>query len=158
MLYDKYTASECAGTNDEALQLIAEAVLCEQLSNEEIQELTESRDVTRELVDMGIVQEKTIVRLDKKAKISRATMQAIFQIAKEKNDRDYRKLVTIWRMERLQEAKLRKKYYALALKRAKLAVAQMGKHKKDTPNAVVAKAVKGAKKQFNSDAAAPTAK
>jgi len=157
MLYDKYTATECTGATDEAIQLISEAILCEQLTNEEIQELTESRDASKDLVEMGIVQERSIVRLDKKAKISRATMTAIFTIAKEKNDRDYKKLVTLWRLERVQEAKLRRKYYAMALKRAKISVANLGKHKKDTPNEVVAKAVKGAKKQFNSDAAAPSA-
>ena len=35
------------------------------------------------------------------------------------------------------------------MKRAKVAVANLGKRKKDTTNRVVAKAVTGAKKQFN---------
>ena len=48
-------------------------------------------------------------------------------------------------MERALEAYLMKKYQAEATKRAKIAVARLGKGNKDTKKAVVSKAAKTAK-------------
>ena len=152
MLYKKYEAKDCVGATDESTQIISEAILAEQLSRPELDELCESADVCNDLVEQGIVQERTIVRLDKHAKINRAFMAAVFQIAKEKNDPRFKKLLTIWRTERKLEKELISKYQSQAMKRAKVAVANLGKRKKDTPNRVVAKAVSGAKKQFNGSA------
>ena len=130
-------------------QLITESVLCDMLSNDELKELTETADVCEELKSLGVVTEKTIVRLDKKAKLSRAFKTAVFTIAREKKDPKFKKLLTVWRMERSLEAFLMKKYQAEGMKRAKLAVARLGKGKKDTANGVVAKASKSAKKAAN---------
>ena len=132
-------------------QLITESVLCDTLSNDELKELTETADVCEELKSLGVVTEKTIVRLDKKAKLSRAFKTAVFTIAREKKDPKFKKLLTVWRMERSLEAFLMKKYQAEGMKRAKLAVARLGKGKKDTANGVVAKASKSAKKAANVD-------
>ena len=132
-------------------QLITESVLCDMLSNDELKELTETADVCEELKSLGVVTEKTIVRLDKKAKLSRAFKTAVFTIAREKKDPKFKKLLTVWRMERSLEAFLMKKYQAEGMKRAKLAVARLGKGKKDTANGVVAKASKSAKKAANVD-------
>lgn len=149
MLYKKYEAKDCVGATDESTQIISEAILAEQLSRSELDELCEAADVCNDLVEQGIVQERTIVRLDKHAKLNRAFMAAVFQIAKEKNDPKFKKLLTIWNAERKLEKYLINKYQSAAMKRAKVAVANLGKRKKDTTNRVVAKAVSGAKKQFN---------
>ena len=132
----------------EASGLVVESLIADALSDEEISELTESTEVCNDLTSMGIVTEKTIVRLDKKAKISRAYKTAVFTIAREKKDPKFKKLVTVWRMERALEAYLMKKYHAEAMKRAKVAVAKLNSGRKDTKGRVIAKAVSKAKKQF----------
>lgn len=149
MLYNKHDALDIMKISQDDAMLVAEAALCDVLSNAELAELTEAADVCRELVEMGVVTEKSIVRLDKKAKISRAYKTAIFTIAREKKDPLFKKLVTTWRIERTLEAKLMKKYHTEAMKRAKVSVAKLGSGKKDTKNKVVSKAVSAAKAQFN---------
>ena len=151
MFFNKIASEDIFGMTQQDEQLITEAVLCDTLSNEELQELTETADVCDELKSLGVVTEKTIVRLDKKAKLSRAFKTAVFTIAREKKDPKFKKLLTVWKMERTLEAYLMKKYQAEGMKRAKLAVARMGKGNKDTKRAVVAKAVKNAKKLANVD-------
>ena len=62
---------------------------------------------------------------------------AIFQVAKEKKDRDFRKLLTLWKLERFIEAKLEKRYGAQAKQLAKQAM----KKSKNTKSKAVGKAV-----------------
>ena len=151
MLFSTVTSKDIFGMTQQDEQLITESVLCDMLSNAEIKELTETADVCEELKSLGVVTEKTIVRLDKKAKLSRAFKTAVFTIAREKKDPKFKKLLTVWKMERTLEAFLMKKYQAEGMKRAKLAVARLGKGKKDTKNAVMAKAAKTAKKMVGVD-------
>ena len=145
MLFNTVKSEDIFGMTKQDEQLITEAVLRDVLSNDEIQELTETADVCEELKDLGVVTEKTIVRLDKKAKLSRAFKTAVFTIAREKKDPKFKKLLTVWKMERTLEAYLMKKYQAEGMKRAKLAVARLGKNNKDTKKGVIAKAAKTAK-------------
>lgn len=149
MLFNSVKTEDIFGMTKQDEQLITEAVLCDVLSNDEIHELTETADVCEELKSMGVVTEKTIVRLDKKAKLSRAFKTAVFTIAREKKDPKFKKLLTVWKMERALEAYLMKKYQAEAIKRAKLSVARLGKGNKDTKNGVVGKASKKAKSFAN---------
>ena len=151
MLFSEHKVSDVTGVSEEATQLVSEAALADTLTNEELKELTESAEVCKDMVDNGIVMERSIVRLDKKAKISRAYKTAVFTIAREKKDPKFKKLLTVWKMERTLEAYLMKKYHAEAMKRAKLAVAKLGSGNKDTKNKVVGKAVAKAKAQFNQD-------
>lgn len=151
MLFSETKVQDVTGISEEATQLVAEAALIDGLSNAELEELVESADVCKDMVDNGIVMERTIVRLDKKAKISRAYKTAVFTIAREKKDPKFKKLLTVWRMERTLEAYLMKKYHAEAMKRAKISVAKLQSGKKDTKNKVVGKAVAKAKEQFNQD-------
>lgn len=151
MLFSEHKVSDVTGVSEEATQLVSEAALADTLTNEELEELTESAEVCKDMVDNGIVMERSIVRLDKKAKISRAYKTAVFTIAREKKDPKFKKLLTVWKMERTLEAYLMKKYHAEAMKRAKLAVAKLGSGNKDTKNKVVGKAVAKAKAQFNQD-------
>ena len=47
MLYKKYEAKDCVGATDESTQIISEAILAEQLSRPELDELCESADEQR---------------------------------------------------------------------------------------------------------------
>ena len=149
MLFNAVKTEDIFGMTQQDEQLITEAVLCDVLSNAELQELTETADVCDELKSLGVVTEKTIVRLDKKAKLERAFKTAVFTIAREKKDPKFKKLLTVWKMERALEAYLMKKYQAEGMKRDKLAVARLGKGNKDTKSKVVAKATKAAKVMAN---------
>lgn len=108
----------------EAMQMIAEAAILESLSSAEIIELTENHTLCAELTTSEIVQEKSIVRLDKHARISQAQKMAVFTVAKEKNDPLMKKLITVWRMEKQLEDKLFQKYGSEALRRAKKTIQQ----------------------------------
>ena len=153
MLFNKTSLDEVMQISEESNAMIAEAMISDQLTKDEICELTSCAEACNELKDLGIVTEKTIVRLDKRAKLSRAFQTAVFTIAREKKDPLMKKLLTVWRMERTLEAKLMKKYHAEAMKRAKSSVAKLASAKRDTKKAVIQKAVSSAKSQFN-----PTAK
>lgn len=83
--------------------------------------------------DMPIM-EKTIVRLDKNAKKQRAYKLAILQCAKDDDSKDYKKLETIWRMEKFLFRKLEKKYAPRAKSRMKQTAA-----KASGKNGIVAK-------------------
>lgn len=137
-----------------ASQIITEQVFADLLSNDELTEMCSSPTDCNFLVEENeICTEKTIVRLDKKAKLSRAFKAAVFTIAREKNDPKFRKLLTIWRMERTLENYLNKKYRSEALKRARLSltkVANTNKNKNVSKTKIVQKAAAKAKKQLNS--------
>ena len=117
--------------------LIIECALLDAFSNEEIESLTENTYDLGKAVNEDILVERSIVRLDKVAKMNKAYKMAIFQIAKEKNDRDFRKLLTLWKLERFIEAKLEKRYGAQAKQLAKQAM----KKSKNTKSKAVGKAV-----------------
>ena len=103
----------------EAMSCIFEAAIRENFSQDEIADFVADPNATSDAVLEGVLLEKNIVRLDKKAKLQNAYKTAIFTVAKEHNDRDYKKLITVWKMERALEAKLEKKYKSEAMKRAK---------------------------------------
>lgn len=109
-----------ATLEDEAI--IMEAALYDAMSVEEIQAILESGVEANLALNDEIVTERTIVRLDRKAQISQAKQASIFTIARERNDPDMKRLLTIWRMERRLEAKLEKKYGNEAERRAKKTV------------------------------------
>ncbi len=98
--------------------LISEAIIIDNMSDEELQEFAQSPEVN-ELVEMGVLNEKTIVRFDKHAKLSRAESQAILAIAREKGDRDFKKLITIWKIRKLLLGKLERKYSGQAKSRVR---------------------------------------
>lgn len=116
--FDQYSEMEPTTESD---NLIMTAALLESNTHDEIQAFLES-DESPLAIREGVLMEKTIVKLDKNAQVSQARKMAIFTIAKEKNDINFRKLVTIWRMERKLEGVLDKKYGPEATRRAKKAV------------------------------------
>ena len=62
------------------------------------------------------VLEVSIVRLDKKAKKQQAYKLAILQCARDDDNKDYKKLETIWRMEKFIFRKLEKRYHPVVSK------------------------------------------
>lgn len=106
----------------EATNYIMEAFISDEFTPEELSMFLENSTEVDDAINNNILMEKTIVRLDKKAKLSKARKMAIFTIAKEKNDPKFKKLLTIWKMERFLEDYLEKKYGNEASRRAKKAV------------------------------------
>lgn len=102
--------------------LILEGALMD-LGNEELQAMLEDTTDVAIAISEDVVMERTIVRLDKQAKLNKARKMAIFAVAKEKNDPKFKKLLTVWKWERFLEAYLDKKYGNEAMRRAKKTVA-----------------------------------
>ena len=121
----------------EVSALIIECAILDAFSNEEIESVTENTYDLGKAVNEDILVERSIVRLDKEAKKSRAYKMAIFQVAKEKKDRDFKKLMTLWKLERFIEEKLEKRYAAQAKQLAKESM----KKAKSSKSKIVGKAV-----------------
>lgn len=128
-----------------ATNAIMEAVMLENLTQDELSMFLENQTEVDAALEEGVLLEKTIVRLDKTAKLNRAYKAAIFQIAKEKNDPKFKKLLTIWKTERALEAYLEQKYGAIAMRQAKETVRNAQKSKSN----IVAKAAQRAKQSLN---------
>ena len=129
----------------EAMAHIVGAIMMEGLSDDELSAFLENQTEVDAALSDNVLLEKTIVRLDKKAKLSKAHKMAIFTLAKEKKDPKFKKLLTVWKMERNLEAYLTKKYGNEALRRAKKAVATSAKSK----SSMVKTAANNVKKQLN---------
>lgn len=147
MLFDK-TGHEI---DDEVISAeescyMMEAIMNE-LSTDELSMFLENTTEVDAALSEGVLLERTIVRLDKKAKLSKARKMAIFMIAKEKNDPNFKKLLTVWKMERYLEAVLEKKYGNEASRRAKKFVNRR-KDKKEV-SSMMQKAVNKANNQLN---------
>lgn len=135
----------------ESERLIMTAAILESTSEEELQAFLESSDA-HTAVQEDVLLEKTIVKLDKKAQISQARKMSIFTIAKEKNDPGFKKLLTIWRIERKIEAQLDRKYGNEATRRAKATVNK----RRNSKSNLIQKTVKKQQKVLN--AGSPTTK
>lgn len=135
---------ECDLEDEVALM---EAVLMDGLSSEELEAFLESADEVNDAIEGEVLLERSIVKLDKFAKLSRAKRIAIFNIARRKKDPKMKKLVTLWKMESRIQKYLIKKYGNEAGKEAKQMV-----NKKATSNSKsVKKAAEKAKAMFNKE-------
>ena len=96
---------------DERIKRIATPMLLQDEigSQDEVNMFKESVD-TDIAVDEGFFTERTIVKFDKVARKNQLKKVAVFAIAKEANDHLYKKLVTLWKLERTIEKKLMAKY------------------------------------------------
>jgi hypothetical protein len=152
MLFDNKGFVDTASDDmtPDASSYIMEAVMMDTLSSDELSAFLESSSEIGAAVSDNVLLERTIVRLDKHAKLSKARKMAVFTVAKEKNDPKFKKLLKVWKMERYLEAELDKKYGNEAMRRAKKTIANAGKSKSNTMKKVASKA----KAMFN----APTAK
>lgn len=99
--------------------LLAEALFQSELTGEELADLTENTSEMGALIQNGILSERSIVKFDKKAKLSRLEAQAVLIIAKEKKDRDFNKLIRVWKMRKFLLDKLNKRYASQAKARAR---------------------------------------
>lgn len=115
-------------------------IVDEILGDDEVAVFKESTDVDI-AADEAYFSERTIIRLDKNAKKRQLKKVAIFAIAKEKKDPLYRKLNTIWKIERNLEAKLFQKYGSKADARVKVYIANAKKSKSSTIKTVINKLV-----------------
>lgn len=126
---------------------LMEAVLMDGLSSEELEAFLESADEVNDAIEGEVLLERSIVKLDKFAKLSRAKRIAIFNIARRKKDPKMKKLVTLWKMESRIQKYLIKKYGNEAGREAKQMV-----NKKATSNSrSVKKAAEKAKAMFNKE-------
>lgn len=138
----------------ESTALIVECAILDAFSNEEVESLTENTYDLGKAMNEDILVERSIVRLDKQAKKNKAFKMAVFQAAKQKGDRDFKKLMTLWKLERFLENKLTKRYFAQANQIAKEAM----KKASQTKSKVVGKAVKKANLLLNGSKSNPVAK
>jgi len=106
----------------DSLSLITECMLKDELSKEELEAFLEDSSEINSAMKDEVLLEKTIVRMDKYAKLNRGQKIAVFTIAREKKDPKFKKLLTIWRIERFLEAELMKKYGNEGMRRAKAAM------------------------------------
>ncbi len=104
----------------ESQGIIMNSILTEGLSDDERVSMCENAIELETMLAEEIVTERTIVKLDKKATHNRNFMVALFTIAREKKNRKYGKLVTLWKMEKLIEKDLIKQYGSEANRRAKV--------------------------------------
>ena len=129
------------GLDAEDMALVIEALILDTLSSEEIEVMLENYTPDfYKAVDEELVQERSIVRLDKTAKLSRATRVAEYNMAKKHNDPLFKKLMTLWAAERYITDKLHQRYGMKAKSEAKKAVAQAAKSKSNVMQKVMNKA------------------
>lgn len=155
MLFDNRGVMESQHSDElsaEAQSLIMEAAITESVSEEELTAFLESNIEVNAAINDNILLERTIVRLDKKAKLTRAQKMAVFTIAKERNDPQLKKLLTVWRMEKYLEGILLKKYGNEALRRARKAVRNSSNSKSKMMKTVASRV----KSQLNNGVSART--
>lgn len=130
----------------EDVSTLIESTMRDVLSDEELKAFLENKEECEAAIDDQVLLEKSIVRLDKNAKLSRATKQAVYQIAAEKNDPKFKKLLTVWRLERHLKKYLFEKYGAQATARAKKAMALARRSKSKTVQKAAERAEEKAKR------------
>ena len=93
--------------SDEDLSALLAVTLEDTLSVDELDQFV--AEMT-ECANTDYVEERTIVNLDKQAKKTRNYKLAILQSAKEGNDPNYKKICTLWKMERFLMRAMEKKW------------------------------------------------
>lgn len=148
------TVNTPAATDPDVLTIedqssILEGYMLDNLTDEEILEFISNPQEVNENIRQEILTEKTIIRFDRAAKISRAQKIAIFTIARQHKDQLFKRLLTLWRMERYIEARLFKKYGNQAMRSARQSVANATRNPSPTMKKVVNRVAMKAKRQIN---------
>lgn len=99
--------------SEEAIANVTAAALLEAYGEAEIDELIESAN--NGTVEFSPVEERTIVKLDKKAKKQKAYKMAVYQAAREMKLKEYNQIKTLWEAERELDARIEKKCHNRAL-------------------------------------------
>ena len=129
----------------ESQSAIVGSLLLEYCTSDEISAFLENSSEVELTQNEQLLTEKTILKMDKLAKFNRAYKTSIFQVARQKKDPLFKKLLTVWKMERAIEGKLEKKYGNEARRVAKKVVSNSGKSK----SPLVKKAVSRVKSSLN---------
>lgn len=117
---------------DETIKRVATPIIVQDvLDEDEVAIIKESTDGDI-AIDEGYMTERSIVRLDKPAKKTQLIKICVLAIAKEKKDPLYKKLHTVWKLERSLEAKLFEKYGNQAKQRAQKYIQNAKKSKSAT--------------------------
>lgn len=139
------TLQEGAGLyqeNPENDYLIVEQLLMSELSASELESLTENTSELLAMQEEGILQEKSVVRIDKLGKRTRAEHQACFVIAREKKDRDFNKILRVWKMKAILKERIIKRHINEARKRVRSNVNKLSRSSSATARKVASKAKK----------------
>ena len=100
-------------------QAMAECALMDFATPDEIAELAESYGEMEDVSEIfGIAMEKTIVKMSRQDRLKHLTKQAVFTEARRAKDPRFKKLMSLWKMERAIEADLTRIYKSRAQKRA----------------------------------------
>ena len=100
--------------------VLAAAALQDLASSAEINELASSTEAMNDISDMmGIAMERTIVRLDRNARFKHLRKANTLHLARKDMHPKYKKLLTIWKMERSLESDLDRIYRNKATQLAK---------------------------------------
>lgn len=128
---------------DETIKRVATPVLIgDTLADDEVAVFKESMD-SDIAIDEGYFTERTIVRMDKGSKRKQLIKISALTIARQKKDPLYKKLATVWKMERSLEAKIYKKYESAAKQRANKYIQNAKKSKSKAVKQAASKVVKG---------------
>lgn len=126
---DTLTPDESQRVDDVMNTVATPMLLADELKdNDAMKEFVESIDSDIAIAE-GFLTEKTIIKFDKNAKRAQLYEVAVAAVAREKNDPLYRKLETVYKMERILKAKLRKKYHSQANAKVKEYLARAKKSK-----------------------------
>lgn len=100
--------------------LLYESAIFNALTEEELNALLEDTQELETLKDEGLLSEKVqIIRISKEGQLKRLEGQALLVIARDKKDKDFLRLVKVWKMRRFLLDKLRKRYGSQAKIQAK---------------------------------------
>lgn len=122
MFFNENTNKDIVGTELEAsVNAVTESMIYAdlvQLPQEEIQEFCESAEA-QALMEKAVLNKKTLVRLSKKDDLARRVKQAAYQIAREKKDTLWVKLVKTQMVKRKLVTAIMKKYQNPAMRLAR---------------------------------------
>lgn len=122
------TPDESQHVDDVMNSVATPMLISDELDETQMKEFVESVDSDIAIAE-GFLTERTIVKFDKNAKRSQLYEVAVAAVAREKKDPLYRKLETVYKMERILKAKLRKKYHTQANAKVKEYLARAKKSK-----------------------------
>lgn len=120
--FESMTDLEMAQLMVIALEDAAVDEMTDEMTSEEVDESL----LEGVLPEDAVVMERSIVIMDKKAKKQRAYKLAILQCAKEDNNKEYKQLETLWKMEKYLMRRLEKKYAQRARTRMKQTAKKAG--------------------------------
>lgn len=95
--------------------LLYESVIYNSLTADELNALCENTTELNILKGEGLLSEKTqVIKINKEGQLKRLEGQAILVLARKAKDKDFIKLIKVWKMRRLLLDRLRKKHGAKA--------------------------------------------